>query len=47
MKHKNMNMLKIINVKVCKLNGSLEIVTKPYALISKSPNHGGPPSNQP
>ena len=36
---------KIINVEACKLNGSLEIVTKPCALFSKSPNHGGPPPN--
>ena len=46
MKHKSQNMLKILSIKkACKLNGSLEIVTKPYALFSKSSKHGGPPPN--
>ena len=38
---------KIINAEACKLKGSLEIVTKPYELFSKSPKHGGPPTNLP
>ena len=38
-------MLKILNCKACKLKSELEIVTKPYELFSKSPNHGGPPNN--
>ena len=37
----------IIYVKACKLNGSLEIVTKPYALFSKPPKYGGPPIKLP
>ena len=37
----------IIYVKACKLNESLEIVIKPYALFSKSPKHGGLPTKLP
>ena len=44
LKHDHKNMSKIINVKACKLNGSLETVTKPNALFSKPPKHGGPPT---
>ena len=32
--------VKNIHIKACKLNGSLEIVTKLYELFSKSPIHG-------
>ena len=35
---------KNIYTKACKLNESLEIVTKPNVLISKSPKYGGPPT---
>ena len=37
-------MLKITNMKACKLNEELEIVTKTKRHISISPNHGGPPT---
>ena len=38
---------KNIHIKACKLNGSLEIITKLYELFSKSPKHGGPPTEHP
>ena len=44
MKHNINNMLKTFISKHVNYNKSLEIVTKPYALFSKSPKYGGPPT---
>ena len=37
----------IIYVKACKLNGSVEIVTKQYTLFTKPLKYGGPPTKLP
>ena len=44
MNMKNQNILRVKLMRACKQNKELEIVTKPYELFSKSPNHGRPPT---
>ena len=44
MNMKNQNVLRINNMKACKLNGSQRQLPKPIGQLFRSPNHGGPPT---